>query len=482
MKQLGWLSGVLWIVGIVLTPVKSAGVDPRSANPEVRPSDQHAPAGHPDLILIRALPTQFESIALRYGLTQRESFLDGEDQLVLAQGPAGLSAAQLVAWLQGDPEVRGVEPAILAALPEISVGQGASLSQVLPDLRRSGTVAAACPGTTQWASLWSGFADQRAATLIHLAQAQQESIDCGAAATIAIIDTAVDGDHPLLAPALLPGFDFLLHRVGMPEDLEGLDQSVMAILESGDETEVLAGHGDGVLLGPSTALFLEPSLATSLADLDLPPFFGHGTMVAGLIRLTAPNATILPLRVFDAAGHARLFDVIQAIYLAVDQGVDVINMSFSVAAFSPELQRAIHYASQHGVACVAAAGNQGERVRVYPAAMNHAIGVAATDLNDQLSEFSNYGPSLVTVAAPGVAVVSTFPDGHFAAGWGTSFSTPLVAGTLALIQAYLPTHNPPTLQQKLHALAQGSLRLEALGNEVGSGRLDALAVVRAAQR
>jgi subtilisin family serine protease len=85
------------------------------------------------------------------------------------------------------------------------------------------------------------------------------------------------------------------------------------------------------------------------------------------------------------------------------------------------------------VICVAAAGNSGEQTTVYPAALKGVIDVASTSNSDTQSTFSNYGAPPVWLAAPGEGVMTTYPFGTSAAGWGTSFSTPLVTGTTALM-------------------------------------------------
>ena len=83
--------------------------------------------------------------------------------------------------------------------------------------------------------------------------------------------------------------------------------------------------------------------------------------------------------------------------------------------------------------CVAAAGNSGLKATVYPAALKSVIDVASTSNTDLPSTFSNYGAPPVWLAAPGEGVMTTYPFGTYAAGWGTSFSAPLVAGTTAMM-------------------------------------------------
>ena len=155
-------------------------------------------------------------------------------------------------------------------------------------------------------------------------------------------------------------------------------------------------------------------------------------MVAGIIHRAAPKALLMPLRAFDGDGNGNLFDIVRAIYWAVDHGAKVINMSFSLRVFSPELMRAVNYATRQGVACVASAGNESEEVMVYPAALGNTIGVAAVSQEDSVSAFSNFGDDLVSVAAPGEQIITSFPGGGWAAASGTSFAAPWVSGVAAL--------------------------------------------------
>ena len=96
---------------------------------------------------------------------------------------------------------------------------------------------------------------------------------------------------------------------------------------------------------------------------------------------------------------------------------------------SRELEYALNYAAGRGIIAVASTGNNGQRVNVYPAALSNVIGVASSTDWDTLSNFSNYGPNVAWIAAPGEAIVTTYPFGSYAAAWGTSFSTPFASGT-----------------------------------------------------
>ena len=110
-----------------------------------------------------------------------------------------------------------------------------------------------------------------------------------------------------------------------------------------------------------------------------------------------------------------------------------MSMSWNYSSYSAELAKAVQYANSHGVVSVAAAGNDGQQTVVYPGGLPGVIDVASTSNNDTQSSFTNYGAPPVWMSAPGENVVTTYPWGTYAAASGTSFSTPLAAGTAALM-------------------------------------------------
>jgi subtilisin family serine protease len=194
--------------------------------------------------------------------------------------------------------------------------------------------------------------------------------------------------------------------------------------------------------------------------------FGHGTMVAGIVHLVAPKAFILPLKAFNVSGSGYTSDVIRAIYYAGRNNANVLNMSFSFVSSSSELKAALTHVNGNGVIAVAAAGNSGQQVLVYPAAYQSLVmGVASTTNNDTLSKFSNYGQNLVWLGAPGEGVVTLYPYSTYAATWGTSFSTPFVSGAAALL---LNLHGGLTESTAAQALAHA----QYISTVVGNGRLD----------
>jgi subtilisin family serine protease len=279
----------------------------------------------------------------------------------------------------------------------------------------------------------------------------------GEGITVAVIDSGVDPDHPLLRDVLLPGYDFTRNVSGASE-WGDLDQSTAAILDgdrcrtyspgvTGEEGTVVQSTAailDSACvpgrLTQSTAAILDTESVDRLASAPpLPPAFGHGTMVAGLIHVVAPRARILPLKAFSADGTGRSADIAQAIRYAVLNGARVLNLSFTFENLSQEVMDATAFAAQQGCIVVAAAGNEGLVVQRWPAEHDWVVGVGATTLWDTRAPFSNQGYGTFKVGAPGMDLVTTFPGGYYAAVTGTSFSTPLVSGAAALMGTAAPS-------------------------------------------
>ena len=273
--------------------------------------------------------------------------------------------------------------------------------------------------------VWHGYAVQPATQITRLGDAQR-GFNVSGTGIVAVIDTGVDTSHPVLVPVLLPGYDFTRNQPGASEWLD------VPQLQSGSTTQG-SENQQPVIVQQSSAAILDQS---SAAILDGGPYsaFGHGTMTTGLVHLAAPRAKILPLKAFTSNGTGYLSNIVAALYYAVQHQANVVNMSFDVSSPSPALNQAVSYANQKGVVLVAAAGNENTSAPVYPAALKgNVMGIASTTDWDQRSSFSNYGSTDVWIAAPGEYIISTFPGGTYASASGTSFSSPLVAGTAALL-------------------------------------------------
>ncbi len=173
-------------------------------------------------------------------------------------------------------------------------------------------------------------------------------------------------------------------------------------------------------------------LPTNSADLN-----GHGTAVATLIFSDnpeapgiAPGATPLSIRIADDNGRSNSFLIAQGIIAGVDAGAQIINISLGGSGQSSLVENALAYAKQAGVIVVAAAGNSGASGVMQPAASPSVIAVGAVDAKNQHMDFSTTG-SEVAVSAPGYAVNVAYPGDMAAVVSGTSFSSPIVAGTIA---------------------------------------------------
>src|SRR5580700_3580581 len=270
-----------------------------------------------------------------------------------------------------------------------------------------------------------GYAAQPAAQIIRLTDAQN-GFKVAGSGIVAVIDTGVDVTHPVLSPVLLEGYDFTRNQPGASEWLD------VPQLQNGDSSNSSESQ-QPVMVQQSSAAVLDQS---SAAVLDGGPYsdFGHGTMTTGLVHLVAPQAKILPLKAFTSNGQGYLSSIVAALYYAVQHHANVVNMSFDLTSSSPALTQAAAYANKAGVVLVAAAGNESTSAPVYPAALNsYVVGIASTTNWDSRSTFSNYGAVDVWIAAPGENVVSTFPGGTYASASGTSFSSPIVAGTVSLM-------------------------------------------------
>lgn len=198
--------------------------------------------------------------------------------------------------------------------------------------------------------------------------------------------------------------------------------------------------------------------AETLGANDLDPDDGHGTHVAGIVAASngngigisgvAPNARILPLRVFPPGTQSNSSDVAKAITFAVDAGVKVINLSLGGDTERPAITRAVQYAVDHNVLVVSAAGNSGEFAPPkWPAVDDNTIAVTAIDRNNSVASFGQRG-EYIDLSAPGVDILSTKtskftcasgaqPDGYGCLQ-GTSMAAPFVSGAAALLFAARP--------------------------------------------
>lgn len=233
-------------------------------------------------------------------------------------------------------------------------------------------------------------------------------------------------------------------------------------------------------------------------------YIGHGTMVASVAAASTNNGQLIAgfnhntklmsLRVLDGYGFTDTSLVTAAVRYATSKGVSVINMSLAVTdCSSPStdstLEAALADAKAAGITVVAAAGNEGASSPnnvCYPGSSPNVIGVGATDINDNLASFSNFGSQL-DVTAPGVNVYvdnapsNYLPNSSYSADSGTSFSTPYVAGLAALLKTTAPSATPDQIYNFITGQAdkvpgmQGADRTDSYGY----GRINAYRSLKA---
>jgi thermitase len=265
---------------------------------------------------------------------------------------------------------------------------------------------------------------------------QAWSVTTGSASVVvAVLDSGVYGDHPDLAGKLVPGWNF--------------------VKGNADTADVL----------------------------------GHGTAVAGTVAAATNNgigvagvnwaSRVMPLVVVDRDDFAAYSDIAAAIQYAADRGVRVINVSVGGTNSSATLQKAVDYAWKKGALVFASAMNNSVSDPYYPAACTHAIAISATDANDRLAGFSNFG-SWISLSAPGTGILTTANGGGYSYLSGTSFASPIAAGVAALILAA----DPSLTNDAVLALMKGTadrIGAEGFDNYFGWGRVNAFRAVLAAE-
>jgi hypothetical protein len=237
---------------------------------------------------------------------------------------------------------------------------------------------------------WGGpdagpYTGQYAPELLGLPTAH--AISQGAGTVVAVIDTGVQLSHPVLAPRLTTARIDFVDGDDVPDD-------------------VFSGGSD---YGA-----------------------GHGTHVAGIVHLVAPQAQIMPIRVLDTDGQGYSFTVAEAILFAAENGAHVINLSLGMPYESDFLEDIVEDVTEEGITVVAAAGNLNSTQQQYPAASECVLGVTAVDANRVKADFASYG-DWVRLSAPGVGIYSTLPVDGYGSWNGTSMATPFAAGQAALL-------------------------------------------------
>ena len=263
--------------------------------------------------------------------------------------------------------------------------------------------------------------------LMQIRAPQSWSRSTGRNVVVAILDTGVNSSHEDLDRAVLPGVDLVNHDDDADDD-----------------------HGHGTKCAGIVAARR-----------------GNGKGITGV----APDAQILPVKILGADGTGTYADLADGIRWAESHGADVISISAAGTAPSTYLKSAVRSAHEAGIVVVAAAGNNGAGTTVYPAAYDEVVGVGAINREEQLTDYSNFGPS-VDIVAPGNAVLGASMSGGYESITGTSASTPLVAGVAALVRGRTQSRrNSNVFSQLLDSAAAITSAERSVA--VGAGMVDA---------
>jgi hypothetical protein len=194
--------------------------------------------------------------------------------------------------------------------------------------------------------------------------------------------------------------------------------------------------------------------------------------VAGVAAL----AKIMPVRVSGSNGYATWSAISQGLIYAADRGVRVANASFLGLTDSSSTRSAAQYMKDKGGLVIVSGGNTG--VLQNYAVTTSMVAVAATESNDSRASWSSYG-NYISLAAPGAGIWTTTRGGGYGAASGTSFSSPVTAGVVALMMAAKPALPNTQIESLLYSTA---VDLGAPGRDpyYGYGRVDAARAVQAA--
>ena len=433
------LSGVTEPAALVQAPWRDSTAQARSDEWIVRLEDGLAGEEGADWL---------ESSLAASGITGGSVKSIGQSQFSLLKAP-GLIPEKLAAWADKQTGVLYAEPNFVYSISETTASTApddpamtdGSLWGLHNTGQSGGTADADIDAPEAW-DLTTGSAD----------------------VVLAVIDTGVDYTHPDLAGNMWtnPGE---IAGDGIDNDSNGYVDDVYGWDFVNDDNDPMDGHD-------------------------------HGTHVAGTIGGVGDNSSgisgvnwdteIMALKFLDDSGSGSTADAISAINYATmmkrDHGINVIasNNSWGGGSYSSALWDAIETAGREGILFIAAASNEGRNNDVVPSYPSnydseYIVAVAATDRNDRLASFSNYGATTVDLGAPGVSIYSSVAGGGYAWFNGTSMAAPHVTGAAGLLAAYQPGATAGEIKEAILAGVDPIAGLA--GKTVTGGRLNAFSAL-----
>ncbi len=449
-------------------PVASAGID----SPEQIPTDsseisldQAIPSSEaaappaemgnfrPGELIIRTRPTlsylsfgpKPKSVVEDLGASVLSKF-DTAGGLYKSQGgeflhiklPAGVTVEEALSKMEGDPRLEFAVPNNVYTMPEIRKSGEATTND--PDFAKLwGLHNEGQTGGTADADI-----DAPEAWALHQGRSQAEG-----GPIIAVIDTGIDYNHPDLAPNMW---------VNPRETLNGKDDDGNGIIDDIYGYNAIGDNGD---------------------PMDTQ---GHGSHCAGTIAAAGNNgvgvvgvnhkASLMAIKIFDDDGTTDAAAIIRGIQYATAQGARITSNSWGGFLPNAGIRQAFADSPAFHLAAAGNSGFNNDWLPSFPA--NHdlpnLLSVAATDHNDGLADFSQYGRRRVHLGAPGVDILSTVPGGGYDTYSGTSMATPHVAGAAGLIASFHPEISNEELRERLLG---GVDQVPALqGKTVTGGRLN----------
>jgi subtilisin family serine protease len=421
-----------WLHLLIIVVVSVAALAAGPATAQTRPSRG---ASVPDELIVKLAPG-----------ADPHRFAAGAGMALHVDGQHKVPGRAIYRFTIIDGSTPAGKAAAVAGRAGVIYAEPNYLGQVPQAQKRSSWVVSA--GESEYAAQWA--AERIALTKAH-------AVSRGAGVTVAILDTGVDLNHPALVGHIVPGYDFV-------DGDDSPEEEVLAEAEAYSDEEDDADFDSSANSAETDSSDSSDSAdSADSADDSAPSAYGHGTHVAGLVALVAPEAAIMPLRTLDSDGSGDLWTQVLALRYAAYRGADVINLSFSFGEHSTLFDDVVaevtctakgfvdcRSSRRPGAVVVAAAGNSGTSVRQWPAAstLPGILAVAASTEQDTLADFSSYG-AWVPLAAPGDRVLSAVPSGGYEAWSGTSMAAPLTAGVSALVRATSPGLPPAEVIRRI---------------------------------